>query len=464
MRLAVVLVVVTACTSSVVAESTTPHGSISTSSTSTTAATTTTNDVLRSNDTGLYRVDPATLIPIPGTEPLTAGGLIDGYSSPNGDWLALQLWFDTMPETNLIQVIETSTGEVVTEKPGIIGDFLGMGDNGVVYQMLYSGQRGYTLRQLIPGGDHFHPVPVELPREFVTRESVAFLDQQRIAWFGRFRDNPDANLAGVVVVDLTTGEAKTHVIEGLTIGSVDETELGEWSLQETVGPAVVWDSPRDRVFIVHGDEDAVTTLGLGTGALETRPWSQPTSWLDSLFAWLIPPVQAKGPDEYGVTRNAAISQSGELLYVATSVAEVVIESDGDWFVQSTPRGVEAIGTETWEVVHRWDIPASEVSLSPDGKHLIATGTTWTESPASSHVQSKDVSIIETDTNELVVRFPAFEAWQDVHFSPEGDYAYLGTCCGGGRFDIVDLASLEVIGRSEQGSLFEDALLFATGQP
>ena len=215
---------------------------------------------------------------------------------------------------------------------------------------------------------------------------------------------------------------------------------------------------------VHGDEDAVTTVDLGTGALETHRWSQTTSWIDGLFAWLIPPAQAKGPSDYGVSRNGVISNSGDLLYVATSVAEVVIESDGDWFVQSTPRGVEAVSTETWEVVHRWDIPASEVSLSPDGKHLVATGTTWTESPSSSHVQAKDVSIIDTDTHELAGQFPSFEAWHDVHFSPEGDYAYLGTCCGGGRYDIVDLESLEVVGRSEHGTLFADALLFATQRP
>jgi hypothetical protein len=411
---------------------------------------------------GLYRVDPATLEPLPGVEPLITADGVSGYSSPNGQWLALHVWSASTLQ-NLALVMESSTGEIVTEKSGILGDFLGVGDDGVVYQMLYSQFRGHTLRRLVPGAERYQDVDVDFPKEF--RYQVAtFLGPQRIAMLGSFGEDPEDQVVGVVVVDLKALETTTHLIHGLTAGNVAEMDLGDWSLTETVQPVAIWDSGGDRVIFVHGDEDAVTTLDLSTGAKETHWWSSSASWLGSLFAWLIPPAQAKGPSEYGVARSAALGQSGQWLYVGTSVSEVVIESDEDWYIEHTPQGVEVVNTETWQVAHRWDIPASEISASPDGRHVVASGTTWTESLTTSSVQTKDVFIIDADTHEVVGQFPAFEAWHDVQFSPDGDYAYLGTCCGGGRFDIVDLESLEVVARSEHGTLFGDALLFATEQP
>jgi hypothetical protein len=460
MRPVLLLMLVAACAPTAASEVSTSEVPVDPSTTSTTTSVPVTTTSLPSDAMGLYRVEPATLEPLPGVEPLITADGVSGYSSPNGQWLALQLWSASTLQ-NLALVIESSTGEIVTEKSGILGDFLGVGDHGVVYQLLHGRHRGHTLRRLVPGGDRYEEVDVDFPKQF--RNQVAtFFAPQRIGFLGTFGENPEDRVIGVVVVDLKALEIATHMIEGLTAGNVAEMDLGDWSLTETVQSVAIWDSGRDRVIFVHGDADAVTTLDLGTGAKETHWWSSSTSWLDSLFAWLIPPAQAKGPSEYGLVRSADLGQSGRWLYVGTSVSEVVIESNEDWYIEHTPQGVEVVNTETWQVAHRWDIPASEISVSPDGRYVVASGTTWTESLTTSSVQAKDVFVIDADDHELAGQFRAFHAWPEIEFSPESDYMYIGSCCGG-RFDIVDLATMEIVGRAD-GTLLVEAGLLVTEQP
>lgn len=87
--------------------------------------------------------------------------------------------------------------------------------------MSYFQYQGPRLRKVAPGSTRFETVFDDFPGEFAYWESVAFLDPQRIAWFGRFGGDLEAPVAGVVILDLTSGEATTHMVEGMTIGDVE---------------------------------------------------------------------------------------------------------------------------------------------------------------------------------------------------------------------------------------------------
>src|SRR5918996_1462806 len=119
-----------------------PSSTTSTSlTTSTTISIPTTTVSPRSHDVGLFRVDPATLTPIAGTEPITTGDWITGYGSPNGEWLGLDTFVE--PDTSVFQVIEVATGTTVTEKHGGLWP-VGVGNDGVVYSysdLTYAGSR-----------------------------------------------------------------------------------------------------------------------------------------------------------------------------------------------------------------------------------------------------------------------------------------------------------------------------------
>lgn len=463
-----------ACTSEGVATST-PQG-LSPATTTTTQApsaaslppTATSSSSPPAHEIGLYRVDAATLTPIPGTGPLTTGDGISGYLSPNGEWLAVHVSI-MEPETNLIQVIETATGDVVTEISGFLSNFVGIDDQGVVYQMIHFQSQGPRLRKLAPGATGYETAIEELAIDFHPWEGSAFLDSERIAWAGNGPTGDSLeSVAFIVVVDLTSGEATTHVMDEVTFGSIGERDFGEWTLSEFVLPAVVWDAPRNRALVVHGDEDKVTTVDLGTREVATHEWSEPTSWLGHLSAWLIPPAHADGPSSYGVTRSAVLSPTGERLYVATSVSEIVVETEEEWSIVRTPQGIEAIDTGTWQLAHRWDLPASEVTMSPDGRYLVATGTTSVETLTSSGSQAEEVVVIDAHSNEVVGRFDPPTKWPDIQFSPDRDYMFISEEAGGSPIDIVDLTSMELTGgvppegkSAPLGDLFGEVLLLST---
>lgn len=103
----------------------------------------------RSGAVDLVRVDPATLQPSPGTAAVTSGDWISGTMSENGEWLVLNVWIDSEPDTDLIQVVEVSTGRVVTEFDGPLKHDLGVGDDGSVFHQ--SEGRAGSVSRLTPG-------------------------------------------------------------------------------------------------------------------------------------------------------------------------------------------------------------------------------------------------------------------------------------------------------------------------
>lgn len=404
-------------------------------------------------------MDPATLSPMSGVDPLTTGDWITGHLSSNGEWLAMHVWIGTHPETDLIQVMYTPTGEIVTQAQGRLADLIGVGDDGVIYVESHLRSLG-RVRMLAPGSTRFETAVEDLPAGFQAWRS-GLIDHRRLGWWGILGGSLAEPVAGVVVTDLETGEVTSHAAEGITIGDVDQIVLDDWVVSETVVPAVAWDGAGDRAWIVHADQDAVTVLDLATGETELHYWSPPSSWIDSLLARLIPPARAKGPSSYGIQRSALVDPSGETLYVGTTVSEVVVDGE-EWFIESVPVGIVAIDVVTWELIGSWEIPASEIVLSPDARFLVATGTTWTESLRTSDVRTEGIFAIETDSKELARRFDPPDAWPDVQFSPDGNFMYLGTQ-GGGRYDIVDLGAMQPVGGAH-GSLLGGSFLVTTLRP
>lgn len=411
---------------------------------------------------GLYRVDPATLEPLPHLGPLTTGDWISGHVSSNGEWLALHVWLDTEPETDLVQVIDTGSGQIVSETSGRLADVIGVGDDGSVYQLSHLPSSGLRLRRLAAGDTGYETVFDQWPSEFLVLGSHTFLDSRRVAWLGSVGGDFEERVAAILVADLKTGTATTHLLDGVTVGEVGVTDLADWTVSETVTPAVAWDVARGRALVVHGDRDMVTVLDLETGEQEDHPWAETVSWLDRLMTWLVPPVQAKGPSSYGVSRSAIVDPTGERLYVGSAVAELVTEEE-NWFIEEVPAGVVVIDTRSWEIVDQLQVPVSEVALSPDGEFLVATGAAFRDSLATSNVDRASVHVFDTRSNELVGLFDPPGAWPQVKFSAEGGFMYLGSSAGQGTIAIVDLDLMVEVER-KHGTLFAEAVLLATTRP
>jgi hypothetical protein len=414
---------------------------------------------------GLYQVDPRTLEPVDASAPITTGDWLHGTSSTNGAWLALTVWLDDDPDTDLIRVVNVADQKVVTEANVLVPTYPMVADDGTAYWVnghlapfirLHSLQAGEGSAELA-----FNAFPVGFER--LTGGTI--LDVNRIGWLGLFGPQTEEDAPGLVVLDLATSSTTTYLLPGITVGG-GEVDLGESSIFEWFQPEVVWDAERDMAYAVHADQDAFTVVDLDTGESKTLSWATSASWWGGLLTWLIPPAQAKGPS-LDTRRSLALSPDGATLFVGTHSGELLSEPGDDLSVLGSPRGVTALSTETGEKLQHWDIPVSEVYLSPTGEYLVATGLTIEDNLSTSNETPEGSFIINVATGELVGHFMTRNGYLGqfgVQFSRDGDLVYLTAY--GGRIDVVELESGEVVSSvtgPEYLTIFGESGLLATSR-
>jgi hypothetical protein len=405
------------------------------------------------------------LEPVDASAPITTADWLSGTSSKNGEWLALTVWFDDDPDTDLIRVVNVADQKVASEAKVLVPAYPMVADDGTAYWAdgnLAPFLRLYSLK----AGEGSAELAFNATVGFEASTDGSILDSRRIGWLGWFGPQTEENAPGLVVLDLSTSTTTTHLLPGVMVGG-GEVALGESSIFEWFQPEVVWDAERNLAYVVHADQDAFTVVDLETGESKTRSWAPSTSWWGGLFTWLVPPAQAKGPS-LGTRRSLALSPDGATLFVGTYTGELDSEAGDDVSVLWSPRGVIALSTATGEVVQNWDIPASDVYLSPTGEYLVATGLTIKDKPSTSTETPEGSFVIDVATGELVGHLLTEEGYWgysiSVQFSRSGDLAYLTNY--GGPIDVVDLKTGKVISSitgPEYLAIFGESGLLATSR-
>ncbi|CAN5794222.1 hypothetical protein BH23ACT5_BH23ACT5_24240 [soil metagenome] len=321
---------------------------------------------------GLYRADPRTLEPIRDSEPLTTGDSMWGSSSPNGDWLVLNVWYGGSPETDILRVINVQSGAVVSEaEVGAPQYGLDIADDGTVYRL--AGSMNLRVKVLAPGTEAFADL-LSLPNGFSPWSSTEMLSANRLGWIGSVTATDGLLVAAVGIADIASGDFDLYELPGVALEGNDEFDVGEWAIGEFYQPAVAWNHDDSIVYVVHADEPIVTMIDLTNGTVVEHGWEAPTVWLDRIAAFWNPVAVAKGP-EAGAIASAVLDPEGQTLYLASEIGEFVPLDEGDWHVEWKPQGVQAIDLATWEVVETWDLPTAHVSITPDGAKLIGWGVT-----------------------------------------------------------------------------------------
>jgi hypothetical protein len=432
--------------------------------TTTTSVPISTSTTIQANEAvgriGLYDVDPRSLEPTE-TAAITTGDWITGTSSKNGDWLALSVWVDTNPDTDLIQIVDVPGRTVVAETGVLVPTTPVITDSGVAYWTDGNMAPFLRLYRLMAGDEEAELVFNDFPVGFEAWTEVAVVDSDRLGWFGRFGPQVEESGDALVVLDLATLSTTSYPVPGVNVGG-DEVDFGGNVIFEYYQPEVAWDGDRNLAYVVHSDRDAFTIVELEAGDTTTRTWGDESSWLSRLFAWLIPPAQAKGPS-LGTTRRVALTPGGETLLVGTATSHIETEEDTRLSAVWTPTGVVALDTESGAIQHSWSIPASTVHVSPRGDYLIATGITSRDSWGTGSAVNEGVFIIRMDPGDVVAHLPqADENGGQIQFSAEGNLAYLTNYEG--RIEVVDLESGVVITEirgAQELTLFGPAGLMAT---
>lgn len=149
-------------------------------------------------------------------------------------------------------------------------------------------------------------------------------------------------------------------------------------------PGIVFAPDRDALYVVHGDEDKLTTVDFVSQKASTVDIHVKTSWLDQLMALTAGVAYAKGMD--GTTKQAVISPDGKFLFVGGNTQVVTQQANGNnWDITNTSLGLQVIAVEDGTLVEKIETEANSAAISGDGKYIFlsgwkndAYGTPWTD--------------------------------------------------------------------------------------
>lgn len=267
----------------------------------------------------MQRVDPLTMEPLPEFEPMPMGDWFWGQPSSDGRYFAATVSHDN--GLNEVRLIDVEGWQAVDSWPEYADSEILVTDDATLYFL-----SGEQVRRVRPGDPNSQLV-AELPSGF---SSWAGSDAPVDGKFGligtRMLGTDGAQETFISIVDLATGEVREIELPEVRIGPIDPISESPWARYLYTSPSFSWDHTRNRVLAIHGDEDVVSEVDLGSGALT-----------EHTFAGL-------GADSSTGARWSVLSPDGRFLYVSNT--EVTIVEDDDWSVTNTPAGVVAIDTNT----------------------------------------------------------------------------------------------------------------------
>jgi WD40 repeat protein len=210
----------------------------------------------------------------------------------------------------------------------------------------------------------------------------------------------------------------------------------------TVGytPGVVFEPGGQLLYIVHADSDTLTTVDFASRSVKSVAIEPPQSVLDRLMALtLTGTARAKALE--GTYKTVELSPDGKRLYVGgTEYVTVKDEAGNITSYDSIPLKLMIVDTASGTELKRTEFPASELSLSHDGRQLYIAGWDDTGDPyASTWTQ-----VLDTET------FTEVKLLTNAHLTPayqlDGQPILLESHMlpdGKGQLSVLDMKTFEV---------------------
>jgi WD40 repeat protein len=183
--------------------------------------------------------------------------------------------------------------------------------------------------------------------------------------------------------------------------SADTTNLNE-SLDAAIYlyPGLVFAPDRANLYIVHADEDRLTTVDFEARSVSTVSIQPKLSWLERILLLTSGVAHAKMAN--GTSRSAVISPDGTTIYTIGSRNGVSQSPDGDWIFTGTSLGLQAIDTSDGTERFKLDLSVSDLKIMPDGSSLLLHS--WGELPFTTVLDAETLQVTSRFGNAIV--FPA----------------------------------------------------------
>lgn len=146
-------------------------------------------------------------------------------------------------------------------------------------------------------------------------------------------------------------------------------------------PAVTFAPETQRLYVVHADEDVLTTVDFANRwrrDVEIRPVA---GLLETLLGLGSFPAHAK--ELNGASKAAVLSPDGERLFVVGQKINSSQDANGSWDIEEASLGLRSIRVPTGEVQTTIDTPATQIAWGTDSRHLLLggwdrSGDVWTD--------------------------------------------------------------------------------------
>jgi hypothetical protein len=155
------------------------------------------------------------------------------------------------------------------------------------------------------------------------------------------------------------------------------------------------------LYIVHADEDKLTTVNFSARSINTVSIQSKLTWLERVLLLTTDVAHAKVAN--GTSRSAVISPDGSTIYTIGSMYESSQSSNGEWTFGQTPLGLQGIDASDGTQRFKLDTSASDFKLLPDGNSFVFH--IWDELPSTDLLDVKSLQMTRNIKNAILV--PAY---------------------------------------------------------
>jgi hypothetical protein len=194
-------------------------------------------------------------------------------------------------------------------------------------------------------------------------------------------------------------------------------------------PGIAISPDGQRLYLVHADEDRLTTVDFAAQEVRTTDITEATSWFERLLALTAGVAQAKGGME-GAVKQAALSADGRVLFTAGQAMYAEPDEQYGWTIEEEAFPVQAIELETGRSLASFkpDLQyTNNLRLSPDGAYLVLDG--WTG-------QQQRSAVLEAVSLEPVAEVKRWEL--QAVLRPDGTLTWLGSRMGSSKTTLAVL--------------------------
>jgi hypothetical protein len=158
-------------------------------------------------------------------------------------------------------------------------------------------------------------------------------------------------------------------------------------------PGLTFATDHNLLYIVHADEDKLTTVDFDRETVKSTEIRAHLSWIERLLSLTAGVAHAKVAE--GTNKRAVISPDGQFIYTVGQRSDLVKIKDDEWQVNTIPLGMQIIRADDGSRLAYYDTQASELSISSDGRYLYLRG--WGDTQNSTWTQ-----VFDTSTNKFVI--------------------------------------------------------------